>query len=152
MTGRAASGPLPRRMAVVVSVALAAGCVHAGAKPDARGPVLPRIPRDAARFEIESVDDSTALFRVLEVPWIRPGQLAYVVDPLHRDALVARLTILRRDSTMATALITSQAARVTPQQVVLVVRPPTPWWRTRVFWYGVAAGVALGTGTAAAVR
>ncbi|MDQ8166979.1 MAG: hypothetical protein P3B76_03275 [Gemmatimonadota bacterium] len=141
------------RTAVVVCAAAVivatVGCARAGVRVEAVGA---RIPRDAARFEIESVDDSTASFRVFEARWIRSGQLAYVVDPAQRDALVARLRIVRRDGSVATALITSQAARVTTEQAVLVVRPPTPWWRTRVFWYGVATGGVLGAGTAAAAR
>jgi len=115
-------------------------------------PVLPRIPRDAARFEIDAVDDSTATFRVFESRWLRAGLSAYAVDPVHRDALVARLTILRRDSTTATALVTSQVARVTTDHFLLVPPPPRPWWGTKLFWIGTLVGSAVGVGTTAAIR
>lgn len=115
-------------------------------------PVLPRIPRDASRFEIDAVDDSTATFRVLEARWLRAGLAAYVVDPSHRDALVARLTIIRRDSSSASALITSQVARVTTDHVLLVPARRTPWWRSRLFWFGAIAGSAAGVGVTAAIR
>lgn len=115
-------------------------------------PVLPRIPRDAARFEIDAVDDSTATFRVFESRWLRAGLPAYAVDPAHRDALVARLTIIRRDSVTASALVTSQVARVTTDHFLLVPPPKTPWWRTRLFWVGTLVGSAVGAGTTAAIR
>ena len=109
-------------------------------------PVLPRIPRDAARFEVDAVDDSTATFRVFESRWLRSGLSAYAVDPINRDALVARLTILRRDSTTATALVTSQVARVTTDHFLLIPPPPTPWWRTKLFWIGTLVGSVVGAG------
>ncbi len=115
-------------------------------------PVLPRIPRDAARFEIDAVDDSTATFRVFESAWMRSGLSAYVVDPARRDALVARLTIVRRDSLTATALVTSQVSRVTTDHFLLVPPPKTSWWRAKRFWIGTFVGSAIGAGTAAAIR
>lgn len=107
-------------------------------------PALPRIPRDAPRFEIDSVTDSTATFRVQEAQWIRAGLQSYVVDPQHRDALVARLRIVRRDSVSATALITSQVGRVKTEHFLLVLEPRQPWWKARTFWWGSALGAALG--------
>jgi hypothetical protein len=115
-------------------------------------PVLPRIARDASRFEIDAVDDSTATFRVFEARWLRPGLAAYVVDPAHRDALVARLTVIRRDSSSASALVTSQVARVTTDHVLLVPPPHTPWWRDRFVWFGALAGSVVGAGITAAIR
>jgi hypothetical protein len=115
-------------------------------------PVFRRIPRDAARFEIDAADDSTATFRVFESRWLRAGLSAYAVDPVRRDALVARLTILRRDSTTATALVTSQVARVTTDHFLLVSPPRTPWWGTKLFWIGTLVGSAVGVGTTAAIR
>lgn len=115
-------------------------------------PVLPRIPRDAARYEIDAVDDSTATFRVFESRGLRVGLSAYAVDPVRRDALVARLTIVRRDSTTATALVTSQVARVTTDHVLLVPPPRRSWWRTKLFWIGTLVGGAIGAGTTAAIR
>lgn len=125
------------------------------ATPPARAsiqPELPRIPRDAPRFEIDSLTDSTASFRVQEARWIRAGLSSYVVDPQQRDALVARLRITSRDSLTATALIVSQVARVKPDHFLLVVRPPTPWWRNRLFWAGTVSGAAVGIGGALLVR
>jgi len=113
---------------------------------------MPRIPRDAARFEIDVVDDSTASFRFAEARWIRAGAQAYAVDPVHRDALVARLRMISRDSTTARALVTSQVARLTSAHFLLMVRPPTPWWRSPRFWGGALLGAATGVGTAAVSR
>ena len=144
------------RRAALVFVALltvVGGACHRRDRPVAPlMPVLPRIPRDAARFEIDAVDDSTATFRVFESQWLRAGQSAYAVDPAHRDALVARLTIIRRDSATATALVTSQAARVTTDHFLLVPPEHTPWWRAKRFWIGTLVGSAVGAGTTAAIR
>ena len=144
------------RRAALVVVALVT-VVGPGCRREPRAavplvPVLPRIPRDAARFEIDAVDDSTATFRVFESRGIHAGVAAYAVDPMRRDALVARLTILRRDSATATALVTSQVARVTRDHVLLVPPPPRSWWRSRLFWIGALMGSAVGVGTTAAVR
>ncbi|WP_411282376.1 hypothetical protein [Gemmatimonas sp.] len=144
------------RRATLVFVALVtvsgSGCRRRERPAAPLMPVLPRIPRDAARFEIDAVDDSTATFRVFESRWLRAGLSAYVVDPAHRDALVARLTIFRRDSTTATALVTSQVTRVTTEHFLLVPPPPTPWWRVKRFWIGTVVGGVVGAGTAAAIR
>lgn len=113
---------------------------------------LPRIPRDAARFEIDSVTDSTATFRVREATWIRPGLQSYVVDPAQRDALVARLRILSRSGENATAVVTGQVTRVKPEHFLLVVRPDTPWWKSRGFWGGTLVGASAGVGGALLVR
>ncbi len=128
------------------------GCHRATRAERPLVPVLPRIPRDAARFEIDAVDDSTAKFRVFESRWMRAGLFAYAVDPMHRDALVARLTIIRRDSTTATALVTSQVARVTTDHFLLVPPPRTAWWLSNRFWLGALVGGAIGAGAAAIVR
>lgn len=137
---------------VVLLGATAAACRSAPPVRASVQPVLPRIPRDAPRFEIDSVTDSTAMFRVREARWIRPGQSTYVVDPQQRDALVARLRIISRDSLTATALITSQVARVKVEHFLLVVRPPTPWWRSRHFWLGALSGITVATGGALLFR
>jgi len=146
---------LGRRAALVVAVlvtVVGTGC-HRRERPVAPlMPVLPRIPRDAARFEIDAVDDSTATFRVFESRWVRAGLSAYVVDPARRDALVARLTVLRRDSASATALVTSQVARVTTDHFLLVPPPPTPWWRAKRFWMGTLVGGVIGASATAAIR
>ncbi len=115
-------------------------------------PSLPRIPRDAARFEIDSVTDSTATFRVREATWIRPGLQSYVVDPAQRDALVARLRILSRSGESATALVTGQVTSVKPEHFLLVVRPDAPWWKSRRFWTGTLVGATVGAGGTVLVR
>jgi len=138
-----------RAGAVVLIAALVAGCHGAPALPS--GP-LPRLPRDAARFEIESITDSTATFRLGEAQWIRCGYSSFAVDPLQRDALIAQLRIVRRDSVTATALVTSQVAGVKRTHVVLVVRPPVPWWHRRLFWSGAGLGAITGAGGALLLR
>ncbi len=101
---------------------------------------MPRIPRDAARFEIDSVSDSTATFRVREAAWVRPGLQSYVVDPAQRDALVARMLVVSRSGESATAVVTGQVTRVKADHFLLVVRPALPWWKSARFWAGAAAG------------
>lgn len=115
-------------------------------------PTAARIPRDAARFEIDSVTDSTATFRVREAEWVRPGLSSYAIDPVQRDALVARLRIVSRSGASATALITGQVTRVRPEHFLLVVRPPTPWYRARRFWAGTVVGAAVGAAGSAMLR
>ena len=113
---------------------------------------MPRIPRDAARFEIEVVDDSTAVIRVEEARWVRRGLAAYAVDPQRRDALVARLSVIALDSTTARLLVTSQVTRVTTEHFLLVPRPATPWWRSRVVWTSMVAGALAGISGTLLVR
>jgi hypothetical protein len=103
-----------------------------------------RIPRDAARFEIDVVDDSTARFKPREALWVAEGMTAYVVDPLNRDALVARLRITSVWNATAVGVVTSQVTRVTTQHVVLLTPPIVPWWKTRRFWIGTALGTVVG--------
>ena len=131
-----------RLLCAALVIVAGSGCHRAAQAARPLLPVLPRIPRDAARFEIDAVDDSTATFRVFESRWVRAGLPAYAVDPTHRDALVARLTITRRDPTSASALVTSQVARVTTDHVLLLTPPPTPWWRSPLFWFGTVVGAA----------
>ncbi len=157
MSSAAARRTSARLLACSLLCMLAVGChrkrpTPSPAGPASTAPLLPRIPRDAARFEIDAVDDSTATFRVFEARWLRPGISAYAVDPTQRDALVARLTIMRRDGSTATALVTSQVTRVTAEHFLLVPRPPTVWWRTREFWLSAAAGGIVGAGLTAVVR
>ena len=111
-----------------------------------------RIPRDAARFEIESVDDSTAHFRPFEARWLRPGMEVYAVDPARRDALVARLRIVRADSGRLIALVTAQVTRVTTEHFLLAVKPTVPWYRTRRFWWGFVGGGVVGAAGATVAR
>jgi hypothetical protein len=111
-----------------------------------------RIPRDAARFEIEAVDDSTARFRPFEATWLKPGMQVYAVDPARRDALVARLRIVRSDSGRLVALVTAQVTRVTTDHFLLAVEPSVPWYRTGRFWWGVVGGGVTGAAGAIVAR
>jgi len=122
-----------------------AGGAEATSRPSAR------IPRDAARFAIDVVDDSTARFKPREAKWVRPGMLAYSVDPLQHDALIARLRVVSVWNETAVAVVTSQVSRVTTEHVVLMV-PPTPsWWQSRRFWMGTLAGAVFGGAIGASV-
>lgn len=109
-----------------------------------------RLPRDAARFEIDVVDDTSARFKPREARWVQPGLTAYAVDPMHRDVLVARMRIVSVWNETAVAVVTSQVTRVTTQHVVLLVPPAVPWWRSRRFWLGTLLGALVG-GAAAGV-
>lgn len=108
-----------------------------------------RIPRDAARFPIERITDSTATIRLEEARWVKAGMPAWVVDASRGDALVARLRVTSRDSAEATALVLSQAAVVRQSHVLLVAHPTPSWWKRGSFWSGTALGAALGLGASA---
>ncbi len=123
------------------ALSLLSACHRGGARTDDKTRV---IPRDAARFSISAADDSTVTFRPVEARWIRVGMRGHAVDPLQRDALIARLTIVRADTTAIVAQITGQVSRVTASHVVLLVRPSKPWWKDRRFWVGTGAGTMLG--------
>ncbi|MEQ1690203.1 MAG: hypothetical protein ABMA00_02870 [Gemmatimonas sp.] len=141
---------------------VATACVRAGpsvvhrdsstppAPADAAQQPLTRLPRDAARFEIEVVDDTTVRFKPREALWVQTGMSAYAVDPMSRDAFVARLHIVSVWNETAVAVITSQVTRVTTRHVVLMTPPVVPWWTTRRFWLGVLLGAIVG-GVAGAV-
>ena len=103
-----------------------------------------RLPRDAARFEIEVVDDSTVRFKPREALWVRDGMTAYSVDPMNRDAMVARLRIISVWNETAVAVVTSQVTRVTTRHVVLMTPPIVPWWQSRRFWIGALLGTIVG--------
>lgn len=140
-----------RAIVVLVAALVLTGCHRlsswrGSARTSSATPLLPRIPRDAARFEIDSVTDSTATFRFREAQWVRPGLQSYVVDPQQRDALVARLRVIARDSANATALVTGQVATVKADHFLLVVRPASRWWQGRTFWLGTLVGATVGAG------
>ncbi len=111
-----------------------------------------RLPRNAARFEIESVDDSTARFRPFEARWLRVGMTVSAVDPAQRDALVARMRIVRSDSGRFVALVTSQVSRVTTEHFLLAVEPTVPWYKARRFWWGAVGGAVVGAGVGVGAR
>lgn len=125
------------------------GCRRESRAPRQTAPVSFQIPRDAFRFEIESVDDSIARFRPAEVRWLRPGMPVYAVDPTRRDALVARLRIVDADSGRMRALVVGQVTAVSQEHVLLAVRPYRPWYRDRRFWAGVITGALAGAGSVA---
>jgi hypothetical protein len=137
---------------VLLTAAVASAGCHRGSRPARTSTGAPpvtmtalgRVPRDAARFEIESVDDSTARFRPFEARWLRPGMQVYAVDPARRDALVARLRVVRADSGRMEALVTAQVTRVTTDHFLLAVKPTVPWYRTPAFWWGTLGGGVLG--------
>lgn len=106
--------------------------------------VQARIPRDASRFEIEVVDDTTIRFKPREALWVKAGQQAYAADPFNRDVLVARLRIVSVWNETAVAVISSQVTRVTTRHVVLMTAPTIPWWKAKRFWIGAMLGAAFG--------
>ncbi len=133
-----------------IGVVALSACHHGGAP--AASPFAQTIPRDAARFEIDAVNDSTASFRPQEARWIRVGMSAYAVNPLKRDALVARLRVQAQTGESMTALVTSQVGRVSTAHFLLIMRPAEPWWRGDRFWWGAAAGTVLGAAATAMAR
>jgi hypothetical protein len=108
------------------------------------------IPRDAARFSIAATTDSTVTFRPVEVRWLKPGMQGHAVDPKERDALIARLTIQRVDTSGIVAAIDGRVAQVATTHVVLMVKPGTAWWKDLRFWSGTGAGVVAGVIAASA--
>jgi len=110
-----------------------------------------RIPRNASRFEIDAVDDSTARFKPREALWVQQGMTAYVVDPMNRDVMVARLRIVSVWNEMAVGVVMSQTTRVTTQHVVLLTEPKVPWWKSQRFWMGTVLGVFVGAAAASVI-
>jgi hypothetical protein len=96
-----------------------------------------------ARFDVDSVGDSTLTFAVGTARWVSPGRTGLAVEPLHHDELIARIKIIRVDHGTATALITGQTARVVPGQVALLRQPPPPFYKVGLFWIGAAVGAAI---------
>lgn len=97
-----------------------------------------------ARFFVDSVADSTFVFRVGDAHWIQSGQSGIAVDPRQRDALVARFRVVDVTRDRATALITGQTTFITGDHVVLVEEPRRPFWRRGMFWKGSVVGLVLG--------
>jgi hypothetical protein len=102
-----------------------------------------RAQTGSARFDIDSVGDSTVTFIVGGTRWVHAGQTGLAVEPRRHDELIARFKILRVDSGVATALITGQTTRVTPGQVALIHRPAPPFYTVGLFWIGTAVGAAV---------
>lgn len=110
------------------------------------------IRRDASRFVVASSTDSTVTFRPVEARWLKKGMRGYVVDPMQRDVLIARLTIQRVDTGGTIAVIDGGVAPVVMTHVVLVERPALVWWKDKRFWGGAGAGVAAGIIAASASK
>jgi len=109
------------------------------------------IARDAARFAISSSTDTTVVFRQAEARWLRGGMRGSVVDPLQRDAFIARITIQQVDTGGIVALIAGGVSPVKETHIVLFEKPAIVWWRDKRFWLGAAGGVVVGiTGASAA--
>ena len=157
-----ASGPHPARAHIIRVIGVAGAVVFSGCHrvtapavradsvagstpaPPATPKAFTRLPRDAARFEIEVVDDSTVRFKPREALWVREGMTGYAVDPMNRDAMVARLRIVSVWNETAVAVVTSQVTRITTRHVVLLPSPVIPWWKTRRFWLGTLVGAVVG--------
>lgn len=105
-----------------------------------------RFPRDAARFELQPLTDSTVAFVPAEAKWVRTGTEGIAVDPARGDALIARLRVTDVSSESATAFVTGQTTRVAAGHVLLLVPPVKPWWRRSDFWWGVLSGAGIVTG------
>lgn len=128
-----------------------AGIVGDSAKVATPPAPFTRIPRNASRFEIDAVDDSTARFKPREADWVQRGMTAYVVDPMNRDVMVARLRIVSVWNETAVGVVTSQTGRISTQHVVLLTEPSTPWWKSSRFWWGTFIGVFVGAGAAGVI-
>jgi ligand-binding sensor domain-containing protein len=102
-----------------------------------------RFPRDAARFEVQPLSDSTITFEPSEASWVRAGMIGVAVDPARGDALVGKLRVLAVRDGRAEALVTGQTTRLAAGHVLLLVAPRRAWWRQPSFWWGVAAGSVL---------
>ncbi len=97
-----------------------------------------------ARFYVDSVTDSTLVFRLGKVEWLKPGSTGIAVDPRQRDALVARFRVISVGEERATALVTGQTTFVTMDHVALVDEPPRRFWRESTFWVGTVLGGVVG--------
>lgn len=103
-----------------------------------------RAQQHLTRFFVDSVADSTFVFRTGEARWVRAGQVGIAVDPRERDALVARFRVVGVAGGRATALITGQTTFLTGDHVALMEEPRRPFWRRQLFWAGSVAGAVLG--------
>jgi hypothetical protein len=106
----------------------------------------------AARFQIDSVGDSTFTFGVGEQDWVARRLRGIAVDPRRRDALVARFVVWRVEEGVATALITGETTRLRTEHVAVLRPPPRRWYRETRFWIGTAVGLVAGVLGSAAVR
>jgi hypothetical protein len=96
------------------------------------------------RFDVASVADTTFTFATSGARWVSPGQVGLTVDPAHGDALIARFRIARVVAGTATAVVTSQTARLTTSHVVLLAQPKRPFYAQPWFWGGAVVGGVIG--------
>jgi hypothetical protein len=96
------------------------------------------------RFDVASVADTTLTFATVGARWVSPGQAGLAVDPAHGDALIARIRIARVDSGTATAVVTSQTARLRTAHVVLLSPPKRAFYAQPWFWGAAVAGGVIG--------
>jgi hypothetical protein len=155
----------PGLLALALVACSAAACVTPPTAGDAP-PVAPRAAvrpdttaqRPMARRYIAGVGDSTFVFPVRELEWVRPGMVGRAVDPARRDTLVAMFRVLDVFGGLATALVTGQTTDITTDHVALLEYPtPAPprrtrWYRLRSFWVGLLLGGGIGAATAVATR
>lgn len=129
----------------VVLAGAVAGCssLSGGTPSPVETTASVRFPRDAARFALQPLTDSTATFESAEASWVRVGAEGIAVDPTRGDALVARLRVVVAGADTAMVLVTGQTTRVSSGHVLLLVRPRTPWWRDKRFWWGAVSGIAV---------
>ncbi len=147
---RAALHLLPKARAVAITLTLCCGIGASGcarlplgkrANPAPESESAARFPRDAARFALLPVTDSTVSFLPAEARWVRTGAEGVAVDPARGDALIARVRVMAISDTAAVALVTGQTSRIDAGHVLLLIQPNVPWWRERTFWWGVLSGV-----------
>ncbi|HZS60429.1 MAG TPA: hypothetical protein VFA43_14245 [Gemmatimonadaceae bacterium] len=97
----------------------------------------------SARFDIDSIGDSTVTFAVGNARWVHAGQTGLAVEPRRHDELIARLRIITVSNGSATAVITGQTSRVSEGQVALIRRPAPPFYTVGLFWIGAAVGAVI---------
>ncbi len=120
------------------------GCAQLrGAGAGVQTETIARFPRDAARFAIEPLTDSTFAFTPDEAKWVTPGMTGIAVDPGRGDALVAKVRVVSVDSAQANAFVTGQTTRIASGQVLLLIPPKRVWWKERIFWLGALGGGLL---------
>jgi hypothetical protein len=128
----------------VMLVLVLSGCAQLrGEGAGVQTETIARFPRDAARFAIEPLTDSTFAFTPDEAKWVTPGMTGIAVDPGRGDALVAKVRVVSVDSLQANAFVTGQTTRIASGQVLLLVPPKRSWWKERIFWLGALGGAAL---------
>lgn len=128
-------------LAVVLTTTLVACATSSATRlaEPAAPPTAGRYPRNASRFDLRPVSDTTLRFAPAEVRWVREGLEGIAVDPAQGDALVARFRILEVNADSATALVTGQTTRLAAGHVALLLPPAQRPWRERAFWWGAAA-------------